>query len=477
MPERLHQELNSIRLTLLVAMLFTALAATVFRTPPILFMAALLWSAPLVGLLLSLISNRHLALERSLPLTATVGDVIGGRILVRNCTWWPLFFVHVRSGQLRGKALPSPSGSPRQHSPPEYAWPIVTIGGEEQVVPLLRPGEQLALEQQWLLRRRGVHHLPAARAGALDPLGLFSRLDPKTLSQPVTVLPRHLKIDRLGFQGGRVQGLYAPQHAAAVADATDFHGIRTWRPGEPIRRVHWKSTARTGQLHVVEWEEDIAADVTVLLDSQAATVAGIDVENSFETAITLAATIAVHLLEKGYRFQLFAWQASENHGSAQTIPRQRRWHLPWHSTTEREHHAARMRQIEARNSSGITGIRQLLAELEPVEVDTATLPHLAQQAMSSIPNDRNVILIASTLADIAGAARLLGSTQSGQPRCQALALDAVSFSIDPAAAATISMAPQTSPGGHSLGADAGVRIIHRGDSLVAALERTASARF
>lgn len=46
----------------------------------------------------------------------------------------------------------------------------------------------------------------------------------------------------------------------------EFFGCREYRPGDEIRRINWKASARAGQLVVTEYEEERAADVAVVLD-------------------------------------------------------------------------------------------------------------------------------------------------------------------------------------------------------------------
>src|SRR5690606_11947394 len=117
----------------------------------------------------------------------------------------------------------------------------------------------------------------------------------------ILVLPRPLHIEKLGFLGGVGNASLAPHHATTVADATDYHGVRAWQQGEAIRRVHWKSTARTNQLHVVEWEETPTTDLILLLDTDARAILGQDDESTLEQSITAAASVVCHLLENGCR--------------------------------------------------------------------------------------------------------------------------------------------------------------------------------
>jgi uncharacterized protein (DUF58 family) len=260
------------------------------------------------------------------------------------------------------------------------------------------------------------------------------------------VLPRPLKINRMGWAGGVSGGARTPTQPTVVAEALDFHGVRPHRPGEGMRRIHWRSTARTGVLHVLEWEEEKASDLTVILDTQAAiSVRGVPdrdgkdyyTSDTFETNITLAATLASYLLENGYQFQLFCWES--DHGS--------------HPIAARH---------EARNLGGLPVILRALARLQPVASPDASVGRLAAGVHRYIPPGRGVVLLTTDLSDVHGAIRQL-SERSGPP-AQALVLDALSFAGAGGTVPLTTNAKRLPPG---------ARLVRRGESLSAVLEQGA----
>jgi uncharacterized protein (DUF58 family) len=456
----IREKLNNTRLTLLVSMLFTVLVSTIFPTPSIIFMAALLITTPITGAVVGKLLSRVLTVTRSLPELGSVGDIISGRLTVYNESALPNFFVRLHTGDILPDPVSKPAtndrkkrekrtaGRPRPGqgdrrisgsllaSGPPLASAIQPVGETEHVVPVLRPREGAEWRPQWSLQRRGVWQMPPARAGVLDPLGVFASLTPRTAPHTITVLPRPVRIARLGFLNGADSGLHSHHYATTRADALDFNGIRLWQPGEAIRRVHWKSTARTGQLHIIEWEETLASDLTILLDVQRQSD---DIEALwFEAAITLAASIAVHLLENGYQFQLYCWQSE--HGSKAEEP-----------TLRVCHH-------QARNSSGIPATLRLLAELIPLEGEAASLNKLAQQISTSLSSGTGTALLASSENNWAAASGSLGSGVA-TVQVTALLLDAASFRTG-----TLN-GDEKSPV-----APIGVRTAYYGDSLAEFLE-------
>jgi uncharacterized protein (DUF58 family) len=441
-------EVNKVRLTVLIALMFSALCAGVFRTPPILFMAALLTSSPFVGLIVSRNASRRLRIERLLPETGTVGDTITGEIIVTNSSRWPSFLVHIRCGT---------SWHPQTGVSNDALLPV---GGDEQVVPMLRGHMRAVWQQSWTLRRRGVHVIAPARTGVLDPLGLSSKLRVHTAPHTFTVLPRPVRIEQLGFWGGAGMENQIPKHSTVVADAMDFHGVRPWSAGEAIRRAHWKYTARTGQLHVIEWEETPAADMAILLDAHASGIAGNDAENTLEIAITVVASIAAYLLEIGCRLQCFYF-AEEAAKTTSRTPQPPRLHL---------------KSVTVRSVEGLEHVLRALAEVEPVESTLATAAHLAEAAQPQILRGLGTLLIASSETQLQDA---VATSASSAGKIRTFLIDADSFATATKASETASDSTrQTALLSNARPAVARHRgaqrrremMLRRGDGIAAALE-------
>jgi len=74
---------------------------------------------------------------------------------------------------------------------------------------------------------------------------------------------------------------------------------REYRDGDELRRVHWRSTARYGQLMVRREEQRFRNRATVFLDSRASAHMGSGAASSFELAISAAASVGAHIAEQG----------------------------------------------------------------------------------------------------------------------------------------------------------------------------------
>jgi uncharacterized protein (DUF58 family) len=137
---------------------------------------------------------------------------------------------------------------------------------------------------------RGRHLFEPLRVAISDPWQLAEgslRVDAREV---LVVYPRLVDLDGLftdvgsALADGRRQLLRRPA-------GLEFHTVRHHVPGESLRRVHWPSTARTGTLMVKEFEDSPREEVAVLLDGDAAGVAGSAPDSSFDAAVRAAGSI------------------------------------------------------------------------------------------------------------------------------------------------------------------------------------------
>ena len=87
---------------------------------------------------------------------------------------------------------------------------------------------------------------------------------------------------------------------------TDFHGVREYQPGDELRHVHWRTTARTGTLSVAEYEQGASRDAVIALDLSRAAYArlGAASEDALEAAVTMAVSLCDFLLRQGHAVRL-----------------------------------------------------------------------------------------------------------------------------------------------------------------------------
>jgi uncharacterized protein (DUF58 family) len=132
-----------------------------------------------------------------------------------------------------------------------------------------------------------------------DPFGLveltraFAEVDHLTVTPVVTALP-HVRLGGDWTGGGESR----PRSVAAAGE--DDVAPREYRVGDDLRRVHWRSTARYGELMVRREEQPWQSRGTLLLDTRMRSHRGEGAGSSFEWAVCAAASLGVHLCRSGF---------------------------------------------------------------------------------------------------------------------------------------------------------------------------------
>lgn len=149
------------------------------------------------------------------------------------------------------------------------AWVSGRIGGLEVTL-----ATGLVPRRGWRRGRR-IHDLRRGplgatdwRIGTSDPVGFFVSRRNVTPSDVALVLPRFASLaNRVG-----VRELEAAAAAPRAGSGNDLFGVREYRGGDPLRRIHWRSTARHGELVVREYEPPGIRTVCIVLDPAPPTV-------------------------------------------------------------------------------------------------------------------------------------------------------------------------------------------------------------
>ncbi|MDS4031551.1 MAG: DUF58 domain-containing protein [Candidatus Contendobacter sp.] len=160
--------------------------------------------------------------------------------------------------------------------------------GETQPLPALPPGAVTDAELTLTPLRRGWLEFAALRIGRPEPLGLLRRLFRQPLTDRLLVLPRRYPMPPLHFRDGRRYQRGGIHLAQSVGEEDEFVGLREYRPGDPPRRIHWRSFAKRGEPIVKEFQDEFFVRHGLLLDHCAT-----DADDArFETAVSAAASIA-----------------------------------------------------------------------------------------------------------------------------------------------------------------------------------------
>jgi uncharacterized protein (DUF58 family) len=153
----------------------------------------------------------------------------------------------------------------------------------------LRPGTRMQVELRGRFVSRGEHHLDPFHAAALVPLGLAKGGGVATAGARFLVLPRIARVVSLALPEARREQSGGVAMASKTGDSMELLGVRPYRPGDPIRHLHARSWARTGQPIVREYQEELFRRVAVVVSVDA------NDERCAEAAISLAAGAVAQL--------------------------------------------------------------------------------------------------------------------------------------------------------------------------------------
>ena len=182
---------------------------------------------------------------------------------------------------------------------------------EDRVPASLGTSVHLVLDRIPSRAQRAVHYpiegrqRGRARVGPLtvvvtDPFGTASLTRAFEATTPVLVTPQ---VVPLGNGGGSLSagGRGETMLRSIAARGNDDLLPREHRPGDDMRRIHWRATARHGDLMVRREEQSWHSTITVLLDDRAHAHEGAGAGSTFEWAVSAAASVAVHFQGLGWR--------------------------------------------------------------------------------------------------------------------------------------------------------------------------------
>ncbi len=205
---------------------------------------------------------------------AFLGETLPATLFVANRGWLPVLWLRIRD-----------------------VLPVELAAGisPEQVVSLL-PHERLELHYTLFGRRRGLYRFgPVINQGG-DLLGGIVYETQQAMGDFLIVYPRIVPLPNLLLPTRSPFGTL-PSQQRIFEDPSRVLGVREYQPGDSLRHVNWKTSARLGTLQMRRYEPAIALATALFLNLDAG---DFSVEHRFqapEVAIVVAASMAAHLIE------------------------------------------------------------------------------------------------------------------------------------------------------------------------------------
>lgn len=157
---------------------------------------------------------------------------------------------------------------------------------------------------------RGVFDIGPVTFALSDPFGLAQVQRTAGDTDRITITPRIHQLAPTRFGATWAGSGDSRPRAFAVGNAADVT-VREYRTGDDLRRVHWRSTARTGDLMVRREEQPWQARCTLLLDNRTVAHRGSRTDSTLEVAISAAGSIALHLAAAGYQVRFVSASGDE----------------------------------------------------------------------------------------------------------------------------------------------------------------------
>ena len=161
------------------------------------------------------------------------------------------------------------------------------------------PGRAMTLgsraERSWLVRlplvRRGHFRIEPLQIRTGDPFGFFEASASVGQGVAVIVYPRIERIPLWRLPAANVEGSQsAPERTLQTTPLATT--VRPWAPGDSFNRIHWRATARHGEIQVKEFELEQTADAWIILDLDRSVQTGRGDESTVEAAVRVAASVA-----------------------------------------------------------------------------------------------------------------------------------------------------------------------------------------
>lgn len=175
----------------------------------------------------------------------------------------------------------------------------VGSGRGEFGIQRLAPGEEAEELFAIPTHRRGVVKVGPVSVVRGDPLGLFERAHRRDEPVDLFVHPRTVLFD--GQSLGYLRDLEGLPAADLSRDDVSFHALLEYQPGDDLRHVHWRSTARTGTMMVRQYEETRRSHFVIGLSRSLAEYA---TDDDFELAISAAGSIGLRALRDSQRVDM-----------------------------------------------------------------------------------------------------------------------------------------------------------------------------
>jgi len=220
---------------------------------------------------------------------ANVGDTVAVVITLRNRSWLPVAWAMVED-LLPLRAL-------------TYQPPSLQVQGKRIQLAMVGSRGRHTLLYQLKCNRRGYHQIGPLVVETGDLFGLHRRYRVLTSPHFLLVYPEVVPLEGFELASRRPIGEVRIS-LRLYEDPTRIAGVRRYEAGDPLNRIHWRATARTGQFHSKIYEPSCIAGATLVLDFHQAAYDPHHEPYRSELAVTAVASLANAVYEMNQQIGL-----------------------------------------------------------------------------------------------------------------------------------------------------------------------------
>jgi uncharacterized protein (DUF58 family) len=259
---------------------------------------------------------------------------------------------------------------------------------------MVRGGGEVEMKYAVECVARGYYQIGPLLLESGDLFGLHRRFRVEAPPKFVLVYPRIVPLTGYELASRRPIGDVRMTHRL-YEDPTRIAGVRAYEPGDPLNRVHWKATARTGVLHSKVHEPSTLSGLTVLLDFHRAGYHARGEPFRSELAVTAAVSLANAVFEMGQQVGLVtnardAVERIKTEGWDQD-PRTRR---AARAAASAEGESRRLEPLVVETSRGAEQIQRVRETLARAELTTGlTFAELVSETAHRLPRDATAVAV------------------------------------------------------------------------------------
>ena len=134
-------------------------------------------------------------------------------------------------------------------------------------LPTLKPLSDIVVKGEITPTHRGVTRLTGISVLRADPFNIYRAIRTISLPQSILILPKRYRLPTINLPGSRMSQSGTVSLASSVGDSEEFVSLRDYRPGDPLRKIHWKSWAKTDKPVVKEEQSEFFVRHALILDT------------------------------------------------------------------------------------------------------------------------------------------------------------------------------------------------------------------